>query len=79
MNIYSAFRALSPTTVADCLTRDRVMDATIRPIWTGAARVAGPAFTVRCGLGDHLMLHAAIYRAIGAKIRDQLKSVIAAA
>jgi 4-hydroxy-4-methyl-2-oxoglutarate aldolase len=39
------------------------MDATIRPIWTGAARVAGPAFTVHCGPGDHLMLHAAIYRA----------------
>lgn len=63
VNHYSAFRELSPTTVADCLTRDRIMDATIRPIWRGVPRVAGPAFTVRCGVGDNLMLHAAIYRA----------------
>ena len=60
---YSGFRELSPTTVADCLSRNRIMDATIRPIWTGAPRVAGPAFTVRCGVGDNLMLHAAVYRA----------------
>jgi regulator of RNase E activity RraA len=26
-------------------------------------RIAGPAYTVRCGDGDNLMLHAAIYRA----------------
>jgi 4-hydroxy-4-methyl-2-oxoglutarate aldolase len=63
VNDYSAFRELSPTTLADCLTRDRIMDAAIRPIWGGVPRVAGPAFTVRCGVGDNLMLHAAIYRA----------------
>lgn len=35
----------------------------IKPLWEGMARIAGPAFTVKCAPGDHLMLHAAIYRA----------------
>jgi len=39
------------------------MDIGIRPLWDGMPRVAGPAYTVRCGPGDNLMLHAAIYRA----------------
>jgi 4-hydroxy-4-methyl-2-oxoglutarate aldolase len=57
------FAALSPTTLADCLSRDRVMDIGIRPLWPGMPRLAGPAFPVRCPPGDNLMLHAAIYRA----------------
>ncbi len=60
---YAAFQALSPTTLADVLTRDRVMDIGIRPLWTGMPRVAGPAYPVRCAPADNLMLHAAIYRA----------------
>ncbi|MBC7814344.1 MAG: RraA family protein [Burkholderiales bacterium] len=63
MTDYAAFQQLSPTTLADVLTRDRVMDIGIRPLWDGMPRVAGPAYTVRCGPGDNLMLHAAIYRA----------------
>jgi 4-hydroxy-4-methyl-2-oxoglutarate aldolase len=63
MTDYAAFRALSPTTLADTLTRDRVMDIGIRPLWQEMPRIAGPAYTVRCPAGDHLMLHAAIYRA----------------
>lgn len=59
----SAFREIPPTTLADVLGRDRVMDIGIRPLWTPVPRVAGPAFTVRCEPGDNLMLHAAIYRA----------------
>jgi regulator of RNase E activity RraA len=59
----SAFAKLSPTTLADALTRDRVMDIGIRPLWPGMPRVAGPAYPVRCPAGDNLMLHAAIYRA----------------
>lgn len=39
------------------------MDARIRPLWPDIRRIAGPAYPVRCGPGDHLMLHAAIYRA----------------
>lgn len=59
----SPFQPLSPTTLADVLTRDRVMDAGIRPLWSGAPRIAGPAYPVRCPHGDNLMLHAAIHRA----------------
>src|SRR5215213_2356254 len=60
---YAAFQALSPTTIANVLTLDRVMDIGIRPLWTGMPRVVGPAYPVRCAPGDNLMLHAAIYRA----------------
>jgi regulator of RNase E activity RraA len=60
---YAVFQQLSPTTLADVLTRDRVMDMGIRPLWSGMPRVAGPAYPVRCPSGDNLMLHAAIYRA----------------
>lgn len=60
---YLVFQQLSPTTLADALTRDRVMDIGIRPLWADMPRVAGPAYTVRCPAGDNLMLHAAIYRA----------------
>jgi regulator of RNase E activity RraA len=60
---YTAFKALSPTTLADVLTRERVMDIGIRPLWQPLPRLAGPAYPVRCAPGDNLMLHAAIYRA----------------
>lgn len=63
MTDYAAFQALSPTTLADALTRDRVMDIGIRPLWPDMPRIAGPAYPVRCPPGDNLMLHAAIYRA----------------
>jgi 4-hydroxy-4-methyl-2-oxoglutarate aldolase len=57
------FHRVSPTTLADLLGRDRVMDIGIRPLWPSMPRIAGPAYTVRCAPGDNLMLHAAIYRA----------------
>jgi regulator of RNase E activity RraA len=60
---YGRFAKLSPTTLADALTRDQVMDLGIRPLWPGMPRVAGPAYPVRCPPGDNLMVHAAIYRA----------------
>jgi 4-hydroxy-4-methyl-2-oxoglutarate aldolase len=63
MTSSTGFSDISPTTVADLLGREQVMDAGIRPLWPGMPRVAGPAFTVRCPAGDNLMLHAAIYRA----------------
>lgn len=56
------FTGVPPTTLADFLGREQVMDIGIRPLWD-APRVAGPAYTVRCEPGDNLMLHAAIYRA----------------
>jgi 4-hydroxy-4-methyl-2-oxoglutarate aldolase len=58
-----AFAQLSPTTFADVLSRDRVMDIGIRPSWAPMPRLAGAAFPVRCAPADNLMLHAAIYRA----------------
>ncbi|MFZ3474376.1 RraA family protein [Streptomyces sp. 4.24] len=58
----SAFEDVPPTTLADLLGREQVMDIGIRPLWD-SPRVAGPAYTVRCEPGDNLMLHAAIYRA----------------
>ncbi|MFF5210796.1 RraA family protein [Streptosporangium sp. NPDC000396] len=63
MNDVTGFENLSPTTLADLLGREQVMDIGIRPLWPSIRRVAGPAFTVRCPPGDNLMLHAAIYRA----------------
>ncbi|MGW7445667.1 RraA family protein [Kitasatospora sp. NPDC054795] len=57
------FKDIPTTTPADVLGRAQVMDAGLRPLWTGMPRVAGPAFTVRCPPGDNLMLHAAIHRA----------------
>jgi 4-hydroxy-4-methyl-2-oxoglutarate aldolase len=57
------FADLSPTTLADVLGAEQVMDIGIRPLWDPAPRVAGPAYTVRCKPGDNLMLHAAIHRA----------------
>lgn len=58
-----AFHSISPTTLADVLTHDRVMDMGIRPLWQDMPRVAGPAYPVKCAPGDNLMLHAALYRA----------------
>ncbi|MEU4241837.1 RraA family protein [Actinoplanes sp. NPDC026619] len=54
---------LSPTILAEILGPQQVMDLGIRPLWAPIPRIAGPAFTVRCPPGDHLMLHAAIYQA----------------
>ncbi|MFF8916057.1 RraA family protein [Streptomyces sp. NPDC015032] len=63
MNDATGFGDISPTTLADLLGREQVMDIGIRPLWPSVPRVAGPAFTVRCPPGDNLMLHAAIHRA----------------
>jgi 4-hydroxy-4-methyl-2-oxoglutarate aldolase len=62
MSDVAAFDTISPTTLGDILPRAQVMDSGIRPLWA-AARLAGPAYPVRCLPGDNLMLHAAIYRA----------------
>jgi 4-hydroxy-4-methyl-2-oxoglutarate aldolase len=59
----AGFEAISPTTLADVLDREQVMDGGIRPLWCPMPRLAGPAFTVRCAPADNLMLHAAIHRA----------------
>ncbi|MEV4533695.1 RraA family protein [Asanoa sp. NPDC049518] len=63
MPLLNEFAYVPTTTFADLLDRDQVMDLGIRPLWTPAPRIAGPAYPVRCPPGDNLMLHAAIYRA----------------
>lgn len=63
MDDAAGFQDVPPTTLADLLGREQVMDIGIRPLWPSMPRVAGPAFTVRCPAGDNLMLHAAIHRA----------------
>ncbi|MBW4438700.1 MAG: RraA family protein [Pleurocapsa minor GSE-CHR-MK-17-07R] len=58
------FQQIPTTTLCDVMpNRAQVMTHEIRPLWSGMPRLAGPAYTVRCGPGDNLMLHAAIYRA----------------
>lgn len=54
---------ISPCEYAEALPRTQFIDPVIYPLWAHMPRVAGPAFTVKCGQGDHLSLHAAIYRA----------------
>ncbi|WP_026376732.1 RraA family protein [Aestuariibacter salexigens] len=57
------FTDISPCDLADALPRSQFLHHSIRPLWQGIPRIAGPAFTARCAPGDHLMLHAAIYAA----------------
>jgi regulator of RNase E activity RraA len=59
----NAYAKISPCTFAEVVTRDRVMDPAIRPLWQPIPRVAGPAYPVACPAGDNLMLHVAIHRA----------------
>lgn len=59
----SKFADLSPCDYADGLPREQFVDFQIQGLWPQIPRIAGPAFTVKCEPGDHLMLHAAIYQA----------------
>lgn len=61
--VVEGLRELSPTALADVLPLAAVMRYAVHPLWPGMPRIAGPAFTVRTGRHDNLMLHAAIYRA----------------
>jgi regulator of RNase E activity RraA len=59
----ASFARFATTTYCDVLTRDRVMDMGMRPLWAPIPRIAGPAFPVRNEPADNLMLHIAIHRA----------------
>ena len=54
---------ISPCEYSEGLARKQFIDTGIHQMWSPMPRIAGPAFTVKCGKGDHLSLHAAIYRA----------------
>ena len=55
--------AIATCEYAEALPREQFIDPAVRPMWANMPRIAGPAFTVKCGKGDHLSLHAAIYQA----------------
>ncbi|WP_018984229.1 RraA family protein [Salinimonas chungwhensis] len=57
------FNSVSTCEYADALPREQFMDYAIHSLWQPAPSISGPAFTVNCEFGDHLMLHAAIYEA----------------
>ena len=57
------YARLATTAYADVITRDRVMNHEIHPLWQPIPRVAGEAYPVACPPGDNLMLHIAIHRA----------------
>lgn len=57
------FAQISPCEYADGMGREQFVDMAIKELWPHIGRIAGPAFTVKCAKGDHLSLHAAIYRA----------------
>jgi 4-hydroxy-4-methyl-2-oxoglutarate aldolase len=59
----ASFARLATTTYCDVLTRDRVMDMGMRPLWAQIPRIAGPAYPVRNEPADNFMLHIAIHRA----------------
>ncbi|MEG3767035.1 RraA family protein [Alteromonas sp. 14N.309.X.WAT.G.H12] len=61
--MYEEFTSVSVCEYADALPREQFMDYRIHSLWTPVPKIAGPAYTVKCEPGDHLMFHAAIYRA----------------
>lgn len=54
---------VASTALAEQVGIQQVVDPGIRPLWDSMPRLAGPVYAVRCAPDDHLMLHAAIYRA----------------
>lgn len=61
--MYDEFKSVSVCDYADALPRSQFVHYDIHSLWQPVPRIAGPAYTVKCEPGDHLMLHAAIYRA----------------
>ena len=56
-------KQLSPCDLADALTADQFVDPNIQSLWGPAPKLVGRAFTIECPAGDHLMFHAAVYKA----------------
>lgn len=62
-DVIRGFAALSPNELADVLDLSAIARHEVHALWQGMPRIAGPAFTVRAGRFDNLMVHAAIYMA----------------
>jgi 4-hydroxy-4-methyl-2-oxoglutarate aldolase len=58
--ILALFREQSAATIHEAMGRRGAMDSRIKPIYSGM-KVCGPAVTVRCQVGDNLMLLKALY------------------
>ena len=54
------FRGIPTSIISDMLNRMNAMHASIKPV-TQNVRIAGPAVTVKCMVGDNIMSHHAIY------------------
>jgi 4-hydroxy-4-methyl-2-oxoglutarate aldolase len=61
-DILEALKQCGVATVYEAGGGTGALDAAIKPVWPGA-KVAGPAFTVRCHPGDNLPLHRALGQA----------------
>jgi regulator of RNase E activity RraA len=59
---------LSPCDFADALGVEQFLQPSISSLWQPVKRIAGRAYTVECPAGDHLMFHAAVYRAASDEI-----------
>lgn len=59
----AALRGLSTCDLADYLGVGQFIEPAIASLWDPIQRIVGKAFTVDCPQGDHLMFHAAVYRA----------------
>lgn len=55
----AALRPFSVATIHEAMGRRGLMDVTVRPVQS-ERRIHGTAVTVRCHVGDNLMLHAAV-------------------
>ncbi|MBT0586988.1 RraA family protein [Alteromonas oceanisediminis] len=62
-NLYQQLSVLSPCDLADALPFEQFVDPAIAGLWAKMPRIVGRAFTVECFDNDHLMFHAAVYRA----------------
>lgn len=58
-HLVERFRALGTATVYEAAGQRGNMDPAIKPAYPGA-RLCGPAVTVKCHVGDNLMLHKAV-------------------
>jgi 4-hydroxy-4-methyl-2-oxoglutarate aldolase len=61
--LIKAYGELATTALGDVVDLSCVMSYAIHPLWPDMRHIAGPAFTVRTGRYDNVMLHAAIYLA----------------
>jgi RraA family protein len=58
--LIEAFAAIAASQISDCMNRMAAGGAPLRPFFRSAAKLCGPAFTVKTAAGDNLLVHKAI-------------------